>query len=120
MASRKRHELLFKAANCVAASGREASTVASTARCSSKIWGSARMAAIATSSARAAPICFSAAKCSLRSWLYCVHHGLGRCLFGGGSVIWVEGVALVPAVGACGMWKEEEDGGRVWITCLDR
>lgn len=35
-----------------------------------------------------------------------------------GSVIWVEGVA--PAVGACGMWKEEEDGGLVWITCLDR
>ena len=26
------------------------------------------------------------------------------------SVIWVEGVAL--AVGACGMWKEKEDGGR--------
>ena len=35
-------------------------------------------------------------------------------------MIWVEGVAHVPAVGACGMWKEEEDGGRVWITCLDR
>ena len=35
-------------------------------------------------------------------------------------MIWVEGVALVPAVGACGMWKEEEDGGQVWITCLDR
>ena len=35
-------------------------------------------------------------------------------------MIWVEGVALAPAVGACGMWKEEEDGGRVWITCLDR
>ena len=34
------------------------------------------------------------------------------------SVIWVEGVA--PTVGACGMWKEKEDGGRVWITCLDR
>ena len=25
-------------------------------------------------------------------------------------MIWVEGVALVPMVGACGMWKEEEDG----------
>ena len=35
-------------------------------------------------------------------------------------MIWVEGVALAPAVGACGMWKEEEDGGRVWINCLDR
>ena len=34
-------------------------------------------------------------------------------------MIWVGGVAS--AVGACGMWKEEEeDGGRVWITCLDR
>ena len=70
-----RHELPFKAANRVAASTCEASTMASTARCSSKIWGSARMAAIATSSVRAAAICFSAAKCSLRSWLYCVHHG---------------------------------------------
>ena len=29
-----------------------------------------------------------------------------------GSGIWVEGVALAPAVRACGMWKEEEDGGR--------
>ena len=26
-------------------------------------------------------------------------------------MIWVEGVTLAPAVGACGMWKEE-DGGR--------
>ena len=26
----------------------------------------------------------------------------------------------LPAVGACGVCKEEEDGGRVWITCLDR
>ena len=43
------------------------------------------MAAIATSSARAAAICFSADKCSLRSWLYFVHHGLGRRLFGGGA-----------------------------------
>ena len=45
---------------------------------------------------------------------------LRRRLFGGGVGDWVEGVALAPAVGACGMWKEEEDGGRVWITCLDR
>ena len=37
-----------------------------------------------------------------------------------GSVIWVEGVALAPAVGACGMWNEEEDVGRVRITYLDR
>src|SRR3954467_3794249 len=90
------------------------------ARCSSKIWGLARMAAIATSSARAAVICFSAAKCSLRSWLYCVHHGLGRHLFGGGVGDLGGRCRATPAVGACGMWKEEEDGGRVWITCLDR
>ena len=25
-------------------------------------------------------------------------------------MIWVEGVAPEPAVGACGMWKEEADG----------
>ena len=37
-----------------------------------------------------------------------------------GSVIWVEGVALAPAVGACRMWKKEEDGGWVWIIFLDR
>ena len=78
------------------------------------------MAAIATSSARAAAICFSAAKCSLRSWLYCVHHGLGRRLFGGG-VGDLDGKCRARAGGrACGMWKEEEDGGRVWITCLHR
>ena len=77
------------------------------------------MAAIATSSAHAVAICFSAAKCSMRSWLYCMRHGLGRRLVEG-LVIWVEVVALALAVGACGMWKEEEDGGRVWITCLDR
>ena len=35
-------------------------------------------------------------------------------------MIWVEGVTLAPAVGACGMWKEGEDEGREWITCLDR
>ena len=35
-------------------------------------------------------------------------------------MILVEGVALAPAAGACEMWKEEEDGGRVWITSLDR
>ena len=80
----KCHELSFKAANRVAASAREASTVASMARCSSKIWGSTRMAAITTSSELAAAICFSATKCSLRSWLYYVHHGLGWRLFDGG------------------------------------
>ena len=42
------------------------------------------MVAITTSSARAAMICFSIAKCSLSSWLYYMHHGLGRRLFGGG------------------------------------
>ena len=75
------------------------------------------MAAIATSSARAASICISAAKCSLSPRRYSIHHVLGRRLFGGGVGDLVEGV--VPAVGACGMWKEA-DGGRVWITCLDR
>ena len=45
---------------------------------------------------------------------------MGDAYLEDGAVIWVEGVALTPAVGACGMWKEEEDGGRVWITCLDR
>jgi hypothetical protein len=30
------------------------------------------------------------------------------------AMIWVEGV--VPVVEACGMEKEEEDGGGVWIT----
>ena len=35
-------------------------------------------------------------------------------------MICVEGVTLALTVGACGMWKEEADGGRVWITCLDR
>ena len=47
-----------------------------------------------------------------------MHHGLGQCLFGGGVGDLGEGV--LSAVGACGMWKEEEDGGRVWIACLDR
>ena len=40
-----------------------------------------------------------------------MHHGLGRRLFGGGSVIWVESVALAPAVAACGMWKKEDGVG---------
>ena len=35
-------------------------------------------------------------------------------------MIWVEGVLLALAVVACGMWKQEEDGVRVWITFLDR
>ena len=78
------------------------------------------MASIATSSARAAAICFSADKCSLRSWLYCVHHGLGWRLFGGGVGDLGGRCRARAGVGACGMWKEEEDGGQVWITYLDR
>jgi hypothetical protein len=39
---------------------------------------------------------------------------MGGAYLEDGAVIWVEGVA--PAVGACGMEKEEEDGGGVWIT----
>ena len=65
------------------------------------------MAAITTSSARAAAICFSAAKCSLRSSLYCVHHGLGRCLFGGG----VSDLGGRRRAGGRGMWDVEGGGG---------
>ena len=68
------------------------------------------MLAIATSSARAAAICFSAAKCSLRSCLYCVHHGLGRRLFGGG-IDDLGGRCRARAVGQ-GMWDVEGGGGR--------
>ena len=61
------------------------------------------MAAIATSSVRAAAICFSTAQWSLGSWLYCVHHGLGRHLFGdlGGRC----------GAGHRGMWDVEGEGG---------
>ena len=65
------------------------------------------MEVIATSSVRAAVICFSAAKWSLRSWLYCAHHGLGQRLFGGG---------VGDLSGRCradgrGMWDVEGGGG---------
>ena len=100
------HELSFKEDNHAASSAREATTVASTARCSSKIWGLTRMVHNATSFARAAAICFSAAKCSLRSWLYCVHHGLGRRLFGGG----VGDFGGRCRAGSWGMWNVEGGG----------
>ena len=48
------------------------------------------------------------------STLYCVQNGCGRRLIGGGAVISVEGVT--PLVGACGMGKEEDGVGGVWIT----
>ena len=73
------------------------------------------MAAIATSSARAAVICFSAAKCSLRSWLYCVHHGLGRRLFGGG--VGDLGGRCRARAGGRGMWDVEGGGG--WGSGVD-
>ena len=73
------------------------------------------MAAIATSSVHAALICFSAAKCSLRSWLYYMHHGLGLRLFGGG---------VGDLGGRCrahaydwGMWDVEGGGG--WGSGVD-
>ena len=94
---------------------REASMVASMARCFSKIWGSTQMAAIATSSVHATVICFSAAKCSLRSWLYYVHHRLGRRLFGGG-VIDLGGRCRARA-GGRGMWDVEGGGG--WWSGVD-
>ena len=67
------------------------------------------MAAITISSGRAAVIFFSAAKGSLRSWLYCVHHGLGRRLFGGG-VGDLDGRCRARA-GGRGMWDVEGGGG---------
>src|SRR3954462_13122146 len=79
------------------------------------MWGSAQMAAIATSSAGAAAISFSAAKCSLRSWVYCVHHGLGRCFFGGG-VGDLGGRCRARADGR-GMWDVEGGGG--WGSGVD-
>ena len=77
--------------------------------------GSARMAAIATSSARAAAIFFSVAKCSLRSWLYYVHHGLGRRLFGGG--VGDLGGRCRARAGGRGMWDVEGGGG--WGSGVD-
>ena len=62
----------------------------------------------------AATICFSAAKCSLRSWLYCVHHGLGLCLFGGG-VSDLGGRCRARASGQ-GMWDVEGGG---WGSGVD-
>ena len=67
------------------------------------------MTAITTSSARAAVICFSAAKCSLRSWLYHVHHVLGPCLFGGG--VGDLGGRCRAHAGGRGMWYVEGGGG---------
>ena len=73
------------------------------------------MAAIATSSAHAAAICFSAAKCSLRSWLNCMHHGLGRRLFGGG--VGDLGGRCRAHAGDRGMWDVEGGGG--WGSGVD-
>ena len=73
------------------------------------------MAAIATSSARAAMICFSAAKCSLRSWIYCMHHGLGQRLFDRG-VGDLGGRCCARASGQ-GMWDVEGGGG--WGSGVD-
>ena len=67
------------------------------------------MTAIATSSAHAAAICFFAAKCSLRSWLYYVHHGLGGRLFGGG--VGDLGGRCRARAGGRGMWDVEGGGG---------
>src|SRR3954468_17902893 len=72
------------------------------------------MAAIASSSPRAAAICFSAAKCSLKSWLYYVHHGLGRRLFGGG--VGDLGGRCHTRAGNRGMWDVE--GGEGWGSGL--
>ena len=63
--------------------------------------------------ARAATIFFSVAKCSLSSWLYCVHHGLGRRLFGGG----VGDLGGRSRVGGRGMWNVEGGGG--WGSSVD-
>ena len=73
------------------------------------------MAAIATSSTRAAAICFSAAKCSLRSWLYYVHYGLGRRLFGGG--VGDLGGRFRARASGQGMWDVEGGGG--WGSGVD-
>ena len=72
------------------------------------------MAGIATSSARAAAICFSAAKCSLISWLYCMHHGLGSRLFDGG--VDDLGGRCHARAGGRGMW-DVEGGRRMGVGC---
>ena len=56
-----------------------------------------------------------AAKCSLRSWLYCVHHGLGRCLFSGG--VDDLGGRCHARAGSRGMWDVEGGGG--WGSGVD-
>ena len=73
------------------------------------------MTAITTSSARAAAICFSTAKCSLRSCLYCMHHGLGWHLFGGG--VGDLGGRCRAHAGGRGMWYVEGRGG--WGSGVD-
>ena len=71
------------------------------------------MAAIVTSSVRAAAICFSGVKCSLRSWLYCMHHGLGQHLFGGGD----GDFGGRCHTGGRGVWDVEGGGG--WGSGVD-
>ena len=51
----------------------------------------------------------------LRSWLYCVRHGLGRCLFGGG--VGDLGGRCRARVGGRGMWVVEGGGG--WGSDVD-
>ena len=63
----------------------------------------------------AAAICFSAAKFSLRSWLYFMHHGLGRRFFGGG-VGDLGGRCRARADGL-GMWDVKGGGG--WGSGVD-
>ena len=50
----------------------------------------------------------------LESWLYCVHHGLGRCLFGGG--VGDLGGRCHAHTGGRGMWDVEGGG---WGSSVD-